>query len=85
MKKPNGRIVSIILCAALLIPAVLFDKIAGFFPVYVTLYALAWLAAARTVIVKAARNIRRGVIFDENFLMLVASIGAFVINLVFSD
>lgn len=85
MKKPNGRIVSIILCAALLIPAVLFDKIAGFFPVYVTLYALAWLAAARTVIVKAARNIRRGVIFDENFLMLIASIGAFVINLVFSD
>ncbi len=83
--KKKSRIISIALCAALFVPAVLFDKIGGLFAVYLPLYALAWFAAARTVIVKAARNIRRGVIFDENFLMLVASVGAFVINLVFSD
>lgn len=83
--KVNHRIVSIIACAALLVPAVLFDKIGGLFAVYFPLYALAWLAAARTVVIKAFRNIRGGVIFDENFLMLIASVGAFVISLVFSD
>lgn len=81
----NNRIISIIVCAALLLPAILFDKIGGMFAVYVPLYALAWFAAARTVIVKAFRNIKSGVIFDENFLMLIASIGAFVISFVFSD
>ena len=83
--RANHRIISIIVCAALLVPAVLFDKISGMFAVYFPLYALAWLAAARTVAVKAFRNIRNGVVFDENFLMLIASIGAFVISLVFSD
>ena len=81
----NHRIVSIIVCAALLVPALLFDKISGMFAVYLPLYALAWFAAARTVIVKAFRNVKSGVVFDENFLMLIASVGAFVISLVFSD
>ncbi len=83
--KKKSRIISIALCAALFVPAVLFDKIGGIFAVYLPLYAISWFAAARTVIIKAARNIGRGVIFDENFLMLVASVGAFVLNLVFSD
>lgn len=66
-------------------PALLLDKIWGIFPAYLPLYVLAWAAAAWSVVVKAAHNIRRGIIFDENFLMLIASIGAFVINLAFSD
>lgn len=44
------------------------------------LYIISYLIIGRTVITKAARNIIRGEIFDENFLMLIATIGAFVIR-----
>ena len=83
--KADKRLISAAVGLAFFVPALLLDKIWGAFAAYLTLYALAWAAAAWSVVVKAARNIRRGVVFDENFLMLVASAGAFVINLVFSD
>lgn len=81
----NSRVISIAVSAALIVPAVLFDKIAGWFWVYLPLYALAWGAAAWSVVIKAFRNITHGIVFDENFLMLIASVGAFVLSLVFSD
>ncbi len=81
----DKRLISVFIGLAFFIPAVLIDKISGIFPAYLTLYALAWTAAAWSVVIKAAKNIRRGIVFDENFLMLAASIGAFVINIVFSD
>ncbi len=40
-------------------------------------YALPYLLAGYDVILLAARNILRGQVFDENFLMVVASMGAF--------
>lgn len=83
--KADKRIISAATGLVFFVPALLLDKIWGIFPAYLTLYALAWAAAAWPVAVKAWRNIRRGTIFDENFLMLVASMGAFAINLVFSD
>ena len=83
--KADKRIISAATGLVFFVPALLLDKIWGIFPAYLTLYALAWAAAAWPVAVKAWRNISRGTIFDENFLMLVASIGAFAINLVFSD
>ena len=43
-------------------------------------FAVAYVASAYKVLFKAARNIRYGKIFDENFLMAVASIGAFLIG-----
>lgn len=42
-------------------------------------YLTAYLASGLSVLRKAARNIRRGKIFDENFLMALASLGAFAI------
>lgn len=81
----NRRVISVAVSAALLIPAILVDKITGMFWVYMPLYAAAWAAAAWTVALKAFRNICRGVVFDENFLMLIASVGAFVLTAVFSD
>ena len=83
--KADKRLISVAVGLVFFVPALLLDKIWGIFPAYLTLYALAWASAAWSVVVKAARNIRRGVIFDENFLMLIASIGAFAINLAFSD
>lgn len=41
---------------------------------------IAYLLAGYEILISAARNIRRGQIFDENFLMGVASIGAFLIG-----
>ena len=41
------------------------------------LYLVPYLIAGHDVLAKAWRNIRRGQVFDENFLMAVATIGAF--------
>ena len=42
-----------------------------------SLYLVLYLAIGYDVIFKAIRNISHGQIFDENFLMLIATIGAF--------
>ena len=44
------------------------------------LYGAAYLIAGADVLLKAVRNIFRGHVFDENFLMTIASIGAFAIG-----
>ncbi|MDR1230533.1 MAG: cadmium-translocating P-type ATPase [Spirochaetaceae bacterium] len=44
------------------------------------LFLASYLLVGGEVLVSAARNIRRGEIFDENFLMGIATIGAFVIG-----
>ncbi|MDR2163781.1 MAG: cadmium-translocating P-type ATPase [Clostridiales Family XIII bacterium] len=48
--------------------------------VSLALLLAAYLIIGREVFVMAGRNIKRGQVFDENFLMCVASIGAFVIG-----
>ncbi len=45
-----------------------------------SLYVLAWLVAGYRVVFNAVRNISRGQVFDENFLMSIATIGAFLIG-----
>lgn len=44
------------------------------------IFAAAYLAAGRDVLLGAARNIRKGRVFDELFLMSIASLGAFAIG-----
>ena len=46
----------------------------------VILYAVAYFFLANKIIVKSLKNISKGNIFDENLLMLVASLGALIIN-----
>ncbi len=48
--------------------------------VELALFATAYLVAGYDVLWKAATNIAHGKVFDENFLMTVATIGAFVIG-----
>ncbi|MBP5593065.1 MAG: cadmium-translocating P-type ATPase [Clostridia bacterium] len=78
------RLISIILAITLFIPAVLLDRISGLLWAYFPLYLASYITAGWMVVKKAAKNIVRGEIFDENFLMLIASVGAFVLNFVFS-
>lgn len=48
--------------------------------VTLTLYILAYLAAGWSVLYHAVRNLFRGRVFDENFLMTVATAGAFALG-----
>lgn len=43
-------------------------------------YAIAFLIVGGDVVLKAFRNILRGQVFDENFLMSIATIGAFFVG-----
>ncbi len=45
--------------------------------VWFFLYLIPYLVIGYDIIFKAARNIRNGQVFDENFLMMVATFGAF--------
>ncbi len=44
------------------------------------LYVIAYLIVGFDIVLKAVKNIFRGKIFDENFLMTVATLGAFCIG-----
>lgn len=44
------------------------------------IYILSYLVVGTEIVKKAIRNILRGKVFDENFLMTIATIGAFVIG-----
>ena len=43
-------------------------------------FMIAYLALGGVIVVKAAKNISHGQVFDENFLMSVATLAAFAIN-----
>ena len=47
------------------------------FPYGFILYLIPYLLIGYDIIWKAVRNIRHGQIFDENFLMMIATFGAF--------
>ncbi|SMB86061.1 heavy metal-(Cd/Co/Hg/Pb/Zn)-translocating P-type ATPase [Desulfonispora thiosulfatigenes DSM 11270] len=44
------------------------------------LYLIAYVLVGIEVLIKSAKNIKRGQVFDENFLMTIATIGAFAIK-----
>ncbi|NYC93821.1 Cd2+/Zn2+-exporting ATPase [Clostridium acetobutylicum] len=46
----------------------------------IVLFLISYVLIGGEVILKSIRNIRRGEIFDENFLMTVATVGAFAIK-----
>ena len=75
MKKRIKRLAigAVLFAAALLLPA---EPQA----LKLAVYLAAYLVIGWKVLRKALSNIKRGKIFDENFLMAVASVGAFVIG-----
>lgn len=74
-KKQKRTTVRIIACAALFGLAWLFDS-----PVRTILLFCAYAAAGYDILLRAARNILHGQVFDENFLMALATIGAIAIG-----
>ena len=75
MKKSWMRI---ILCIALLLSAIFTADINGY--ISFALYLMAYITVGADVVIKAVGNIARGKVFDENFLMSMATIGAFAIK-----
>ena len=80
-KKLKKRLKRILIGAGLFILAVLIGK---FIPVLgnfvLIFYLLAYAVVGGDVVKKAVTNITRGQIFDENFLMLIATVGAFFVG-----
>ena len=84
-KSQKRRLRLILISAGLFVFALVFpfDKV---FPgkaaeiIRVIFYLAAYLIIAWNVLLKAARNIRNGQVFDENFLMAIASLGAIALR-----
>ena len=77
-KKMNIKLIKIIVSIILVITSTIikFDNSL----VNNILYILAYLIVGLEILLKAIKNILRGKVFDENFLMSVATIGAFCIG-----
>lgn len=64
--------------AVLLAGGILTEKVNG--NLSLILFLIGYLALGRRVLLTAARNLGKGHVFDENFLMSIATLGAFVIS-----
>lgn len=73
----KGEIIKLVIALIIFIVAIL-----NIFPekINTCLYVTSYLLAGYEVLFKSIKNIFRGEIFDENFLMSIATIGAFAIN-----
>ena len=71
-------LIRIILAATLLV-GLAFAPVTG--PLRLALYLIPYLLVGYDILLKAAKGIRNGRVFDENFLMTVATLGAIAIAL----
>lgn len=80
-KKQNKMLVRIILAIVLFVALqfIPFEKIPGKVPVKFILYVIDYLIIAYDILKKSGKGIRNGKVFDENFLMSVATLGAFAL------
>lgn len=72
-----------ILIASVLFCGIFLSQKAGLLPepaTLIVLYLVPYLIIGHNVLLRAAKNITRGKIFDENFLMSIATIGAFILG-----
>ncbi|MBE5743002.1 MAG: heavy metal translocating P-type ATPase [Clostridiales bacterium] len=82
MSKNKKRLIKTIVALALFIPAFilyLIFKDKGKY-VWFAMFSLIYLIAGYDILYKAVRNILHGKVFDENFLMAIASLGALILG-----
>lgn len=81
MREHRRDIIRIIISAVILIFGVIASN-AGWFSgtVNLLIFAAAYIVAGFEVMEASVKNITKGEVFDENFLMSIASIGAFIIG-----
>lgn len=73
MKKINEDLIRIIISIVLLVLGMIFNE-------NIYLLVISYVFVSKKVYFKALKNIRSGEIFDENFLMIIATLGAFYIS-----
>lgn len=74
-------IIFIVVGTFFFVTGLLFEKKLHLFPLFELLFFLTgYLIVGHKVLLRALRNILRGKVFDENFLMSVATIGAIVVH-----
>ena len=83
-KKNKKRLIRIIIVTTLFVPLFIIDKIFDLASISwllpFLLYLAIYIVIAYDILIKAVKNISHGQIFDENFLMIVATFGAFAIQ-----
>ena len=88
-RKLKKRLIRIIITGAIFIPVFIVDKVIDFSSLIdhdlswllpFGIYLLIYLFISYDILIKAFKNIIHGRVFDENFLMIVATIGAFAIK-----
>lgn len=79
MKTKQKKMLVRIILAAMLLVSLAFAPVTG--PLRLALYLIPYLLVGYDILLKAAKGIRNGRIFDENFLMTVATLGAIAIAL----
>ena len=76
MKRRQKKVlIRIIISAVMLVALKIFAPEEGW--IAALLYAVPYAVIGYDVVFKAARNIAHGQVFDENFLMMIATVGAF--------
>ncbi|WP_408956399.1 heavy metal translocating P-type ATPase [Natroniella sp. ANB-PHB2] len=73
----RNKMIKLIVGSSLFVVALLFEVS---FLQSLALYGSSYLIIGGTVVLKAIKNIGKGQLFDENFLMTIATIGAFAIG-----
>ena len=81
-KKLKKRIKRVAVGAVVYVIAVLLQKLFGSLPwfCHLAVFLIAYVIIGGDVVKNALRNIGRGQIFDENFLMMIATVGAFFVG-----
>ena len=77
-KKMKKNLIKIIISSVLLFTALLLKIDVKYFNE--SLFVISYIVIGYDIVLKAIRNISRGKVFDENFLMTVATIGAICIG-----
>ena len=84
-KKQKKILYRIIATAVVYVFLIVMEHVGNFdfmdkFPVGLVLFLIPYFMIGYDIIYKAIRNISHGQVFDENFLMFVATVGAFVVG-----
>ncbi|NLX62119.1 MAG: cadmium-translocating P-type ATPase [Tissierellia bacterium] len=73
----KGAMVQIALSLILFIIGIISDLS---YPLNLLVFLVSYLIVGSSILLRAVENIKRGQVFDENFLMTIATIGAFLIG-----
>ncbi len=79
MPEEKKALISIVIGAVLFVVGEVLEHIGAPTPLLLGVLIVAYLILGGKVLLTAAKNIKKGQVFDENFLMSIATLGAFAI------